>query len=1546
VSRTVSRRRLLGIGVAIATSFVTAAPAAAGILNATWTMPTTNADGTPLTNLSSFKVYYGTSNTPCPGSTFVSMTAPTSSPGPNQTASTTLTNLTTGTTYFASVTAVNSSGSESSCSPVASAVARSDFSVTPSTTVDFGSVNIGTTADQTFTVQNTGGGTVSGSATTSAPFSVVSGGSFNLVGVGATATVTMRFTPTVAALATGNATFTANSGSVSRTLTGTGAPGSNAVPTLAALSPTSVTAGGPAFTLTVNGSGFVSGSSVRWNGSARTTTFLSATQLTAAITAADIATAGSVPVTVFSPTPGGGTSSAVTFSVNNPSPTLTSLSPSAAAAGGAAFTLTLTGTNFVSGSTVRWNGSARTTTFVSATQLTAAITAADIVTVGTVPVTVFTPTPGGSTSTAVTFSINNPAPTVTSASPTSAAAGGAAFTLTVNGTNFVNGSTVRWNGNSRTTTFVSATQLTAAITATDIATAGNVPVTVFTPTPGGGTSTAATFAVNNPAPTLSTLSPAGAIAGSAAFTLTVNGSNFVNGSTINWNGSARATTFVSATQLTTAIAAADIATAGSVPVTVVTPAPGGGTSATLTFPIAQGTSTLTAISPTSATAGGAPFTLTVTGSGFVSGSTVNWNGSARTTTFVSATQLTAAIAAADIATAGTAQVTVTGSAGSSGAVTFTINNPAPTISTLSPTSATAGGAAFTLTVTGTNFVNGSTVRWNGSVRTTTFVSATQLTAAITAADIATAGSAPITVFSPTPGGGTSSALTFSINTGAPTVTSLSPSGATAGNAAFTLTVTGTNFVSGSTVNWNGSARTTTFVSAMQLTAAITAADIAVAGTASVTVTTPAGTSAAVNFPITAGGPTLTSISPTSATAGGAAFTLTATGSNFVSGSTVNWNGSSRATTFVSATQLTAAITAADIATAGSAQVTVTASGRTSAAITLAVNNPAPVISGLSPASATVGGAAFTLTVNGTGFTSGSTVRWNGAARTTTVVSATQLTAAISAADIATAGGVPVTVVTPTPGGGTSSALTFSVNTSAPSVSALSPSSASAGSAAFTLTVNGGNFVNGATVNWNGSARTTTFVSSTQLTAAISAADIASAGLVSVTVAGGGATSAALTFSVSNPAPVVSGLAPAAATAGTGSLTLVVNGSGFTSGSTVRWNGNQRTTAFWSASQLTAIITAADVSVAGTAQVSVVTPAPGGGTSGSMAFAVNAGSTVNVGLVGYWRFNEGSGTTAADFSGVSGPGTLVNGPAWTSGRVGQALSFNGVNAYVDVVNNPVDNAFPLTVAVWIKTSSTTGVSGILSKATAGTGYAIYLSNGNLCATFFRDASNRVDDGSGCPLATAGFTDNQWHHVTYVVDASGARLYVDGVLRASLGWIGSGGAPATTQDLLIGRYPGAPAPEFFQGVIDDVRVYARALGASEAMELFTNFGTVADTTPPAISALTATMVTSSTATVTFVTNEPSDTQLEYGTTAAYGTLSTLQPALGATHAQTLNSLAPGTTYYVRARSRDFSGNLAVSSGITFRTTDSPAVADPVARRKHRRSFFEQIFSFLGF
>src|SRR5205823_2850456 len=82
----------------------------------------------------------------------------------------------------------------------------------------------------------------------------------------------------------------------------------------------------------------------------------------------------------------------------------------------------------------------------------------------------------------------NPLPTTTGLSPASAPVGGPGFTLTVNGSGFISGSLVRWNGNDRPTSYVSATQLTAAVPATDLGAAGPAPVTVFNPAPGGGTS--------------------------------------------------------------------------------------------------------------------------------------------------------------------------------------------------------------------------------------------------------------------------------------------------------------------------------------------------------------------------------------------------------------------------------------------------------------------------------------------------------------------------------------------------------------------------------------------------------------------------------------------------------------------------------------------------------------------------------------------------------------------------------------------------------------------------------------------------------------------------------------------------------------------------------------------------------------------------------------------------------------------------------------------------------------------------------------------------
>lgn len=172
----------------------------------------------------------------------------------------------------------------------------------------------------------------------------------------------------------------------------------------------------------------------------------------------------------------------------------------------------------------------------------------------------------------------------------------------------------------------------------------------------------------------------------------------------------------------------------------------------------------------------------------------------------------------------------------------------PIVDGLLPGSAEAGGGAFTLTVNGQNFGNASVVHWNGVARPTTFVSPTQLAATISAADIASTGTASLTVVSP---GGISNSAAFIIDPRRviPNIDNLSPVSAEAGGNEFTLTVNGGNFLSSSVVRWNNMNRQTTFISSRQLTAAITAADIATTGTAVVTVSNPDGPSNAGNFTI-------------------------------------------------------------------------------------------------------------------------------------------------------------------------------------------------------------------------------------------------------------------------------------------------------------------------------------------------------------------------------------------------------------------------------------------------------------------------------------------------------------------------------------------------------------------------------------------------------------------------------------------------------------------------------------------------------------------------
>jgi hypothetical protein len=174
-------------------------------------------------------------------------------------------------------------------------------------------------------------------------------------------------------------------------------------------------------------------------------------------------------------TSGGGTSSASGLSI-------TSITPTGANVGGSGITLIVIGTNFSSNSQIEWSGSALTTRYIGDNELTAVVPASDLASAAAITITVSDSSKG--TSNAVSFMVAYLTPQISTISPSQVLAGGAGFTLTVTGTNYYPASQVLWNSSPLSTTYVSSSQLTAQIPASDIAAASTATITVSNPSPG------------------------------------------------------------------------------------------------------------------------------------------------------------------------------------------------------------------------------------------------------------------------------------------------------------------------------------------------------------------------------------------------------------------------------------------------------------------------------------------------------------------------------------------------------------------------------------------------------------------------------------------------------------------------------------------------------------------------------------------------------------------------------------------------------------------------------------------------------------------------------------------------------------------------------------------------------------------------------------------------------------------------------------------------------------------------------------------------------
>jgi hypothetical protein len=485
----------------------------------------------------------------------------------------------------------------------------------------------------------------------------------------------------------------------------------NPAPTISSVSPNKGVLTG-ATSVTITGTGFLSGATVTLGGAAATN--LTVTSGTSIMATTPAHALGAVDLVVTnndsqSATLAGG------FTYVNPAPTVTGISPaSGPAAGGTS--VTITGTGFAAGATVTLGGVAATgVTVVNATSITAT-TAAHAGAVVNVVIT----NPDTQSGTLTNgFTYVNPAPTLTSIAPSSGlTTGGLAITLT--GTGFLTGATVSFGGTAATAVNVASS---SSITATSPAHTAGVVNAVVTNTDGQSATLANAFTYNNPAPTVTSISPAsGSINGGTAVTIT--GTGFLSGAAVTLGGTpAISISVVSGTSITAttaAHAAAQVAV-------VVTNSDGQSGTLSNGYTYLNLPPSVSSVSPNHGLlTGGTP--VTITGSAFATGATVAFGGVAATgVTVVSSTSITTTTPAHAV---GAVNVTVTNPDAQSGTLTngFSYMNPPPTITSVLPVSGSTAGST-SVAITGTGFISGATVTFGGVAASPSFFnSATSITA--------------------------------------------------------------------------------------------------------------------------------------------------------------------------------------------------------------------------------------------------------------------------------------------------------------------------------------------------------------------------------------------------------------------------------------------------------------------------------------------------------------------------------------------------------------------------------------------------------------------------------------------------------------------------------------------------------------------------------------------------------------------------------------------------------------------------------------------------
>ena len=801
-----------------------------------------------------------------------------------------------------------------------------------------------------------------------------------------------------------------------------------------------------------------------------------------------------------------------------------------------------------------------------------------------------------------------PAPAVTRINPVSGNSGTSVSIGNLTGTGFVSGASVRLSRSGSSDLFaqnvnvLDANNLTCTFVLPGGTASGAWDVTVRN-TDGQSGTLPNGFTVTNPGPTVTGITPGAAYTGTMVTISNLSGTGFMNGATVNLNStsdptgiSASSVVVISQNQISctfdltgASLGARNIVVTNSDGKTGILP---NGFTVSGTGPL------VTAINPVSGIVSTTYSPVSIGGSGFLTGATVNLTRtgspdiSATSVNVGSPNFITCTIPLPAGAALGPWNVTVTNPDGKNGTLTngFRVLAPVPTITSISPGSGTVTGGT-SVTIIGTSLTTTTNVTFGGTAAASFTV--TDDTHIIATSPALTAGVVDVRVTTLSGISAVTSGDQFTY-IALPTVTSLSPtSGAAAGGT--TVTITGTALAGATNVMFGGTAGTILTNTATQITAR--SPDRATGGTVDVTVTTVGGTSAIVagdRFTYTGVAPAVTGLSPASGVSSGGT-TVTITGSGFTSASTVSFGGTAgTGVTFVSDTQIT--VISPTRAAGGTVDVRVTTVGGTSAIVAgdrFTYTGVAPAVTSLSPTSGVAGGGT-TVTITGTGFTSASTVSFGGTAGTSvTFVSATSIT--VTSPARAAGGTVDVRVTTV---GGTSAIVAgdrFAYTGVAPAVTGLSPTSGVAGGGT-TVTITGTGFTSASTVSFGGTAGTSvTFVSDTQITVRSPAR--VTGGTVDVRVTTVGGTSAIVVgdrFTYTGVAPAVTSLSPASGTR-LGGTTVTITGTGFTDAATISFGGTAGTgVTFVSATSISVISPA---HAAGVVDVRVTTV---GGTSAIVA----------------------------------------------------------------------------------------------------------------------------------------------------------------------------------------------------------------------------------------------------------------------------------------------------------------------------------------------------------